>query len=142
MNVAVIPMLSDNFCYYAYRKDDITKGFFVDVSQPEKLEGFMKACGIEKPTHVLSTHKHHDHSGGNVALAQSYPYLKVIGGAHDSIPGCNHPINDGDILDIYGIKIKCLHTPCHTKGHILYYCESDHGEEEKKDFERVMNNGY
>jgi len=32
MNVLVIPMLSDNFCYYAYKSDDIQKGFFVDVS--------------------------------------------------------------------------------------------------------------
>ena len=36
-NVIVIPMLQDNFSYYTYPSDNINKGFFVDVSQPEKL---------------------------------------------------------------------------------------------------------
>ena len=45
---------------------------------------------------------------------------------------------DGDSLTevIPGVKISCLHTPCHTRGHILYYCEASHGEELKLDITR------
>lgn len=114
----------------------------MDVSQPDKLNAFMTAWGIEKPTYILSTHKHNDHSGGNVSVSSEHPGLTVIGGAHDNIPGCTRPVQDGDILDIHGIKVRCLHTPCHTKGHILYYCEADSSEEEKKDFERTQSKGY
>ena len=35
MNVIVIPMLSDNYSYYVY-KNDIQKGFIVDVSEATK----------------------------------------------------------------------------------------------------------
>ena len=85
MNVLIIPMLSDNFCYYVY-KGDIQNGFFVDVSQPEKLDEFIKTYDIAKPSYILTTHKHQDHSGGNTKVKELYPDLEVVGGAHDSIP--------------------------------------------------------
>ena len=68
MNVFIIPMLDDNFCYYVYKGDDIQKGLLVDVSEPEKVSAFMKTSAIETLTHILTTHKHHDHSGGNKEL--------------------------------------------------------------------------
>ena len=63
------------------------------------------------------------------------PALVIYGGAHDNVPGCTHPVNDGDVIEPLGpsIKIKALHTPCHTKGHILYYCESADATEESKE---------
>jgi hydroxyacylglutathione hydrolase len=88
MNVFVVPMLDDNFGYYVYRSTDIQRGFFVDASESEKVEEFMKALGIENLTHLLTTHKHWDHSGGNNDLKAKFPHLEVIGGAPDSIPSC------------------------------------------------------
>lgn len=41
-------------------------------------------------------------------------------------------MQDGDKLDIDGIEVTCMHTPCHTKGHILYYIDSGHKQEEYK----------
>ena len=140
MNVLIIPMLSDNFCYYLHRKEDISKGFFVDVSEPEKVYTFLKTFGIPAATHLITTHKHGDHSGGNLALKEMFPDLQIIGGANDNIPGVTHAVNDGDVLDLHGVKIKCFHTPCHTRGHILYYCESP--EEEKIDHEVTKTHGY
>lgn len=139
-------MLSDNFCYYAHRADDISKGFFVDVSEPPKVEAFLQKFGISKPTHILTTHKHGDHSGGNNALKEKYPDLEIVGGANDSIPSCTLAVNDGDTIEMHGMKIKCLHTPCHTRGHILYYVEapSTDAEESKSagEFERSKHHGY
>ena len=45
---------------------------------------------------------------------------------------CTHPIKDKDEFSIHGFKVKCFHTPCHTRGHILYYITS---EEEIKESE-------
>eukprot|EP00347_Sterkiella_histriomuscorum_P010469 403376163 len=151
MNVFVIPMLQDNFCYYVHRPEDLTKGFFVDVSQPQVLQQFMHKFGISKPTHIFTTHKHHDHSGGNADIKNTYPELEVVGGSNDNIPSCTLPVNDGDTLDIHGLKIKCMHTPCHTRGHILYYVEASTpslvDQEESKqasstDFERSKVHDY
>ena len=71
INVIVIPMLSDNYCYYVYHDSNIQNGLFVDVSnEPDKIAAFMKAYELDSATHLLTTHKHADHSGGNMALAQ------------------------------------------------------------------------
>lgn len=73
-------------------------------------------------SHILSTHKHHDHSGGNQAMKERYPDAMIIGGLDDQVLACTNPVTDGDKLNIHGINIECMHTPCHTRGHILYYC--------------------
>jgi hypothetical protein len=39
-SVIVIPMLDDNYCYYIHKANNIQKGYFVDVSEPLKLEQF------------------------------------------------------------------------------------------------------
>ncbi|TNV76328.1 hypothetical protein FGO68_gene9037 [Halteria grandinella] len=143
IGVFVIPMLSDNFSYYVYTKGNIQQGFFVDVSEPEKLTAFTTALQITTVSHILTTHKHGDHSGGNQSLAtQIGSTLKIVGGANDNIPACNHPVNDGDKLDdiLPGVEITCLHTPCHTRGHILYYLDSQ--EESKSDFTITQEKGY
>ncbi len=60
MNVIVIPMLSDNFSYYLYSNaHGIEKGFFVDVSEPDKLKAFVSYyAGKPSIAHILTTHKH------------------------------------------------------------------------------------
>jgi hydroxyacylglutathione hydrolase len=47
----------------------------------------------------------------------------IVGGEHDNVPACDLPVKDGQIIEIGRVKITCHHTPCHTKGHILYVCE-------------------
>ena len=61
-------------------------------------------------------------------MADNWPGINIFGGALDNIPKCTNPLSDGDTFDVHGIKIKAMHTPCHTKGHILYYCESEQEE--------------
>ena len=39
MNVIVIPMLSDNFCYYIYT-NDIKDGVYVDVAEANRITDF------------------------------------------------------------------------------------------------------
>ena len=51
-------------------------------------------------------------------------------------------MNDGDVLDLHGMRIRCLHTPCHTKGHILYYVEAGEESKEEVKYEVEKINGY
>ena len=62
------------------------------MSQPHVVETFMQKFGMEKPTYILTTHKHGDHSGGNAALKEKYPDLNIVGGANDSIPAVTMPV--------------------------------------------------
>ena len=31
----------------------------------------------------------------------------------------NHLVKDGEIIDVLGTKVKCIHVPGHTKGGVL-----------------------
>jgi glyoxylase-like metal-dependent hydrolase (beta-lactamase superfamily II) len=65
MNVIIIPMLSDNFSYYVYKGDNIDSGFLVDASETDKVKAFQKTFSLANIKHLLTTHKHQDHSGAN-----------------------------------------------------------------------------
>ena len=92
---------------------------------------------------ILSTHKHHDHTAGNLELMNtvssddstnpiygSYgPIRLIFGGAADRVPGCNYPLANGDRLPLPKagrndmndcIEIEAIATPAHTRGSIAY----------------------
>eukprot|EP00796_Vickermania_ingenoplastis_P012118 gene12118-8341_t len=135
-SVAVIPTLQDNFSYLIH---DQTTGAMaaVDVNSDWKplkqhLEQLKLWGSVEHPmTAILTTHKHHDHSGGNTGLASAvgsvwrphpvYGTLRVIGGANDGIPGVTHPVKGGDTVSVGALEVRVLDVPCHTKGHVAYY---------------------
>eukprot|EP00966_Prymnesium_polylepis_P174179 4030151-Prymnesium_polylepis.2 len=45
--------------------------------------------------------------------------LEVLGG-DPNIQGLTRQVRDGDELALGGCAVRCLHTPCHTSGHISY----------------------
>jgi len=62
-------------------------------------------------THVINTHGHYDHAGGNQDVCGRTGGQTV---AHDSAGGQDIPVCDGDSLDIGHISLKFIHTPGHT----------------------------
>lgn len=129
-NVVFIPMLTDsyqNHCYYVY-KDDINSGLFVDPAEPHVVDQFRKDFGITGPIQtILTTHWHGDHSGGNLQIKKDHKDVAILGGAVDNVPGCTHPLSGGEKINLFKneVKMTCYHTPCHTKGHICYYLETN-----------------
>ena len=66
MNITIIPQLSDNFCFHV---EHGTTSFIVDCSEPDKVMKYMNERN-SKFTHIFTTHKHNDHSGGNVEFKE------------------------------------------------------------------------
>jgi hydroxyacylglutathione hydrolase len=52
------------------------------------------------------------------------PNITICGGEHDSVPGATKLLKDGDKLELGSLTITVMHTPCHTRGHVLYHVES------------------
>lgn len=69
--------------------------------------------------------------------------MQIIGGAEDSVDGCTHPVKNGDIIKLFddSLTITCIHAPCHTRGHTLYYCDSGENNPEPFSCER-LESGY
>jgi len=67
-------------------------GFHVDVAEPDKVMSFMQAFNLQKQSHVITTHKHGDHSGGNKAMRKMFTDIKVYGGELDNVPGATNTV--------------------------------------------------
>ncbi|KAG5036001.1 hypothetical protein JHK87_010911 [Glycine soja] len=128
MKIYHVPCLRDNYSYLIVDKST-KEGAVVDPVEPQKVLEAANSHWINLKL-VLTTHHHGDHAGGNEKMKQLVPGIKVYGSLIDNVIGCTDKVENGDKeslgADIY---ILCLHTPCHTKGHISYYVT---GKEEEQ----------
>ncbi|KAM0671547.1 hydroxyacylglutathione hydrolase [Ordospora colligata] len=106
-------------CIDACRFDVLKKALRVEFT--ESVYSAQQILAMEDCTNerrlvcVLTTHRHSDHIGGIDELKSEMPSIRLISGFEDEI--CAH----GDILDIEGIEVECIHTPCHTSDSFCYY---------------------
>ncbi len=79
-----------------------------------------------KLTHILTTHRHNDHTEGNLALKEATG-CTIIGpkGEADQVPGIDQAVGDGDTFKLGTVEVRVLDTPGHTKGHITYWIPSE-----------------
>ncbi|VEU37634.1 unnamed protein product [Pseudo-nitzschia multistriata] len=90
---------------------------------------------------ILSTHKHHDHTGGNASLLK-HPAGKdithVYGGAVERVPCCTDLLVDGEKLELPRCKlndmnalveIEAIAVPAHTRGSLVYCLRTKSGRQ-------------
>lgn len=120
MRVTPIPCLSDNYSYLI-QPDDGPDAIVVDASSAEPVIRTIEGRGA-RPVALLTTHHHFDHVGGNLELVRRYPGLTVFGHASGQgrIPGLNHPLEDGDGIEVAGLDAVVLHVPGHTRDALAY----------------------
>lgn len=75
---------------------------------------------------ILVTHHHEDHVGGIDHILSQLRYdtpVPVYGPAAENIAGVDHPLVDGDRVDLPALqaKFEVIAVPGHTRGHIAYY---------------------
>jgi hydroxyacylglutathione hydrolase len=75
-------------------------------------------------THILNTHHHADHAGGNLELKRR-TNCTIVGPRADAarIPGLDVAVGEGDTVELGPHRALVLDTPGHTRGHIVYYFE-------------------
>lgn len=55
------------------------------------------------------------------------PTIEVVGSTVDDVEGCTKFVDDGSILTLSTISIRCILTSGHTMGHMSYYAtQGDH----------------
>lgn len=117
--VELVPCLKDN---YAYLIRDADSGLCaaVDPSEPEPVRRALAAHGWQL-THILNTHHHFDHTGGNIALKQEFG-ATVVGPAkdRDRIPGIDIGVSEDASWPWGEHHVQILEIPAHTRGHIAF----------------------
>ncbi len=80
-----------------------------------------------KLTHILNTHHHPDHAGGNLELKEKTG-CQVIGPKDEAakIPGIDRPVGDGDEVKFGEEVARVIGVPGHTAGHIAYHFAGQH----------------
>jgi hydroxyacylglutathione hydrolase len=123
LEIHQFPCLSDNFGVLIH---DAGHGLTASIDAPDAkaVAAALKAKGW-KLTHILTTHHHGDHTGGNAAL-KADTHCTIIGPRNEAgkIPGIDKEVGQGDTFMFGGHKVEVLDTPGHTAGHITYVIPS------------------
>tara|TARA_Y100000590_G_C15458456_1_gene915521 strand:+ start:123 stop:884 length:762 start_codon:yes stop_codon:yes gene_type:complete len=124
MQIIPIPCLTDNYAYLIHDSSLKTVGV-VDPSEASPIINFLKKKNL-KLDYILNTHHHFDHIGGNIELKKKY-HAKVVGfeGDKHRIPGIDIKLNDNEKWIFGNSKVKILHIPGHTLGHICFFFEKE-----------------
>ncbi len=120
--IRYIQVLSDNFVYFL-REPDSGAVAVVDPSVDEQVLAAAKEWGWQI-THILNTHHHPDHTGGNEAI-KAATGATIVGPRPDRerIPGIDVEVDEGDTYAIGDQVAKVFFVPGHTRGHIAYWFE-------------------
>jgi hydroxyacylglutathione hydrolase len=119
LEIEPVPCLSDN---YAYLVCDTVEGVcaVVDPSEPEPVRHALNARGW-RLTHILNTHHHPDHTGGNLALKEEFA-AQIVGPAKDRerIPGIDTGVDEDEPFYLGSHHARILEIPAHTRAHIAF----------------------
>lgn len=100
--------------------DSVKKfGIAIDPVEPEKVSRVIESENLDLKA-VLTTHHHFDHAGGNKVIREMFKNLPIYG-LDERIEALTDKVSHNETLNIGDLSIKCLHTPCHTSGHVCYF---------------------
>jgi hydroxyacylglutathione hydrolase len=112
--------LADN---YGYLLHDADSGVTAAVDTPDATEILAQlAARGWRLTHILNTHHHNDHAGGNLELKRRTG-CTIVGPKRDAarIPGIDRAVGEGDVVMLGSHRATVHDTPGHTRGHIVYH---------------------
>lgn len=124
LEIHQFPCLSDN---YGFLIHDSQARLTAAVDTPEA--GPILSALDNKGwhlTHILNTHHHWDHTGGNIELKEKTG-CTIAGPAAEAekIPGIDILLKEGDLFSFGTHKARIHETPGHTLGHIVYHFAGD-----------------
>lgn len=124
LEIQLVPCLKDNYAYLLHEPAS-GETAAVDPSEAEPLLEAAKARGW-RLSHILNTHHHWDHTGGNLAL-KAATGAAIVGPApdRDRIPGIDVALDEDECFRLGDRAAIVLFIPGHTRGHIAFHFADD-----------------
>ena len=119
LQIELVPCLKDNYAYLVHDADAKLTAV-IDPSEPDPVAEALRAKGWTL-THILNTHHHFDHTGGNVPLKE-LSGAKVVGPEkdRDRIPGIDEGVTEAAPWAFGARQVTVLEIPAHTRAHIAF----------------------
>ncbi|MDO9222111.1 MAG: hydroxyacylglutathione hydrolase [Caulobacter sp.] len=124
LTIHQFPCLSDNYGFLI--RDEATgQAACIDTPDADAILRELKTLGWTL-THILNTHWHPDHAGGNAAI-KAATGCQVIGPAEVERIGTapDRVVDDGDLVMLGETKFEVINTGGHTLGHITFHDAAD-----------------
>jgi hydroxyacylglutathione hydrolase len=119
LEIELVPCLSDN---YAYLVHDADAGLtaIVDPSEAPPVTAALKRRGW-KLTHILNTHHHFDHTGGNIPLKEEFG-AEIVGPGkdRDRFAGIDTGVDENTGWRFGSRAVRVMEIPAHTSSHIAF----------------------
>ncbi len=118
-----IPALSDNYIWLLPYAPGVAA--VIDPAVADPVLERARALGL-RITHILNTHWHPDHVGGNAAI-KAATGCTVVGPAREAarIPGLDVAVDDGERVRLGDTQADVLFVGAHTAGHIAYHLPAE-----------------
>jgi hydroxyacylglutathione hydrolase len=120
MNLTPLPAFTDNYIWMLH---DGTRAVVVDPGEAGPVEAALDAWRLTLSA-ILVTHHHGDHVGGVDAL-RTRLQGPVYGPRREHIPEPFEALDDGDNVEVLGMRFEVIDVPGHTAGHIAYFHAAD-----------------
>lgn len=123
IQILTVPVLKDNLSYILHLTGS-RQAIVIDPSEAEPVIDRLEREGLDLKL-ILNTHHHHDHVGGNLALAKKYN-APIWCSRIDlqRVPGASRGLEDNETFSFEGIDFHALLIPGHTHGQMAYYIPS------------------
>ena len=124
LEIVQFPCLEDNYGYLVHATGTGATAT-IDTPDAAAITDQLEARGW-RLTHILNTHWHPDHAGGNEALKARYGAIVVAPADPDNrIANVDRTVAEGDQVDLGGVVGKVLAVPGHTTDHVAYWFKSE-----------------
>lgn len=122
LEVELVPALSDNYVYLIHDPETGDTAV-IDPAEPDPVLAALERKGW-KLGHILNTHHHADHIGGNMVLKERFGVPIVAPASEQArIPVIDVAVAEGDSYTVGTETAKVIETPGHTTGHIAFWFE-------------------
>lgn len=120
LEIEQIPVLRDNYVYLIHDPATAATAVVDPAVAPPVLAALARRGW--KLTHILNTHHHHDHVGGNLDL-KAATGCRIVGNHADAarIPGLDDGVSEGDTVAVGTARAQVIEVSGHTLGHIAYW---------------------
>jgi hydroxyacylglutathione hydrolase len=115
--IEILNAFGDNYIYVVEYGTGVC--FAVDPGEAAPVESVVSQRNVEL-THILATHHHFDHIGGIGELKKTYG-CRVVGPDKQRISSIDTVVQDGDVIELGAMTVRCIATPGHTSTGICYF---------------------